>query len=130
MSISAVTQNNPNLVMKDSLWDGLQWVSMSTPAKSLILTSPSFGLYIPAYTNDRVIYGHPYETAKAEVNQANVEAFFSKMRPEEQQKYLINEGVDYILTTPENNTGQINYSVIDSIVVYQIEDVKIFLVKK
>jgi hypothetical protein len=130
LSISAVALSNQNLVMKNSLWDGLQWVSMSTPAKSLILTTPFIGLYVPAYTNDRVIYGHPYETANAEVNQSNVEAFFSKMRPEEKQKYLTNEGVDYILTASENNTEPLSYSGMNLNVVYQVEDVKIYLVKK
>jgi hypothetical protein len=130
LSVSAVAQSNQNLVMKDSLWDGLQWVSMSTPAKSLILTTPSIGLYIPAYTNDRVIYGHPYETAKAQVNKENAEAFFSKMDQEQKQKYLISEGVDYILTESENNTESLSYSGLNLNVEYQVEDVKIYLVKK
>ncbi len=130
LSILAVTQNNPKLVMKETLWSGIQWISMNTPARSLVLTSPSIGLYIPAYTNDRVVYGHPYETADAQGNLANVEAFFTKMNTENQQKYLIKEGIDYILTASELNTPPMNYSHMDANVVFQVEDVKIYLVKK
>jgi len=116
--------------MKETLWSGIKWISMNSPAGSLVLTSPSIGLYIPAYTNDRVIYGHPYETAEAQRNLVRVEEFFSKMSPVEQQKYLINEGVDYILTASEISAGPMNYSPINANVVYQIDDVKIYLVKK
>ena len=77
-------------------------------------------MYIPAYTNDRVVYGHPYETADAQGNLANVEAFFSKMSAEEQQNYLNKEGIDYILTAPEINTVPMNYSPTDANVVYQV----------
>ncbi len=130
LSILAVTQNNPKLVMKETLWSGIQWISMNTPARSLVLTSPTIGLYIPAYTNDRVVYGHPFETADAQVNQANVDAFFTNMSKEDQQKYLFKEGIDYILTASELNAEPMNYSPMDANVVYQVEDVKIFLVKK
>jgi hypothetical protein len=130
LSILAVTKNNPKLVMNETLWTGIQWISKNTPSKSLVLTSPTIGLYIPAFTNDRVIYGHPYETAYAQKNLANVEAFFSKMSPEEQLRYNAKESVDYILTASEISTLPINYSSIDANVVYQNEDVKIYAVKK
>lgn len=130
LSILAVAQNNPKLVMKETLWSGIQWISMNTPAGSLVLTSPTIALYIPAYTNDRVVYGHPYETAEAQRNLVNVVEFFSKMSPEEQLKYQIDEGIDYILTASEISAGPMNYSPINANVVYQIDDVKIYLVKK
>jgi hypothetical protein len=130
LSILAVTQNNPKLVMKETLWSGIQWININTPARSLVLTSSSIGLYIPAYTNDLVVYGHPFETADAKGNLANVEAFFTKMSTEEQQKYLKREGIDYILTAPELNNLPMNYFPMDADVVYQVEDVKIYLVKK
>jgi hypothetical protein len=130
LSIYAVTQNNPKLVMKETLWSGIEWISLNTPARSLVLTSPSIGLYIPAYTNDRVVYGHPYETADAQGNLENVESFFTKMSTGEQQNYLNKEGIDYILTAPELNTPPMNYSHMDANVLFQVEDVKIYLVKK
>jgi len=130
MSLNSVVQLNPNLVMKESLLTGLKWIDSNIPARSLVLTSPEIGLYVPAYTNDRVIYGHPYETANAQINQANVEAFFFGMNQEEQKEYLAKEGVEYILTMEDKRTGSMNYTPIDSIVVYQIEDVKIYSVKK
>jgi hypothetical protein len=130
LSISAVTQNNPNLVMRDSLSDGLQWINSYILDGSTILTSPQIGLYIPAYTNQRVIYGHPYETANAEVNQANIDAFFSRMDKSEQQKYLIDEDIDFVLTSVDTDDLSPKYSPDYLELEYQSEDVKIYSVKK
>ena len=130
LSISAVTQNNPNLVMRDSLSDGLQWINSYVLDGSIILTSPQIGLYIPAYTNQRVIYGHPYETANAKLNQANAEAFFSRMDKSEQQKYLIDEDIDFVLTNVDTDNLSPKYSPDYLDLEYKSEDVKIYSAKK
>ena len=41
--------------------EGLDWIAANTPKNALILASPEMGLYVPAYTGRRVIYGHPFE---------------------------------------------------------------------
>ena len=116
--------------MRDSLSDGLQWINSYVLDGSIILTSPQIGLYIPAYTNQRVIYGHPYETANAKLNQANVEAFFSRMDKSEQQKYLIDEDIDFVLTNVDTDNLSPKYSLDYLDLEYKSEDVKIYSAKK
>jgi hypothetical protein len=130
MSSLQAANLNPDLIMKQSLWKSLLWVDQHIPSRSLILTSPKIGRYIPAYTNDRVIYGHPFETADALVNKNNVEAFFNQMNTREQQLFLEKEGVDYILV--ENNDGYVFLlsPQIKTTQVYDENDIKIFKVNQ
>ena len=50
----------------------LQWISQQAPPGALVLASPSMGLFIPAYTGRRVLYGHPFETVEAAAMQQQV----------------------------------------------------------
>ncbi len=54
----------------------LEWMAANLPPRALVLAAPESGMFIPAYTAQRVIYGHPFETANAEVEQAAVSQFF------------------------------------------------------
>jgi hypothetical protein len=48
-----------------------------TPPGALVLASPATGLYLPARTDARVIYGHPFETVDADTHEQAVEDFFA-----------------------------------------------------
>jgi hypothetical protein len=43
-----------------------QWLLSNTPADALILAAPQTGLLIPGQTGRRVLYGHPFESWRAE----------------------------------------------------------------
>lgn len=43
----------------------MEWIASNTSQDALIMASPQMGLYIPAYTGRRVLYGHPFETLNA-----------------------------------------------------------------
>ena len=57
--------------------DALEWILEDTPPGALVLASPATGLYIPARTDARVIYGHPFETVEAGAHEQAVEDFFT-----------------------------------------------------
>jgi hypothetical protein len=42
----------------------------------VVLAGPDTGLYIPARTGLRVLYGHPFETVNAQAEREAVEGFF------------------------------------------------------
>ncbi len=130
MSSLQAANLNPDLVMKQSLWKSLQWVDQNIPSTSLILTTPEIGLYIPAYTNDRVIYGHPFETANALANKSNIESFFSQMNMREQQLFVEKEGVDYILVENDNGYDYQLSPQIKATQVYDENDIKIYKVNQ
>lgn len=77
----------------------LAWIAQDTPPQSLVLASPGMGLFIPAYTGRRVLYGHPFETVNAVQEQAAVEQFFSA-GVQAGRDFLAQRGVDYILYGP------------------------------
>lgn len=76
----------------------MEWIVKNTPQDSVVLASPSTGLFIPARTGRGVIYGHPFETVNAEENQSAVIRFFEgNPRPEDEQ---IMSSVSYVFLGP------------------------------
>ena len=57
--------------------DTFEWINTNQPPDIVILASPETSLFIPAYTGRRVIYGHPFETVNAQIEEQFVEDFFS-----------------------------------------------------
>lgn len=52
------------------------------PAGALTLAAPDTGLFIPARSDARVLYGHPFETVDAERQRQALEAYFAGRAPE------------------------------------------------
>lgn len=57
-------------------WHALLYLRAANP-HALVLASPEMGLYIPAWAGQRVIYGHPHETANAKARASEVQQFFA-----------------------------------------------------
>ncbi|MBE3085612.1 MAG: hypothetical protein IMZ64_05270, partial [Bacteroidetes bacterium] len=105
----------------------LEWVKNSTPKHSLILASPEIGLFIPADTGRRVVYGHPFETVNAEQEKNNIESFYgSRLSSEGTHLYLLDKKPDYIFWGPqEQKIGR--PAILEELpVVYQNGDIKIY----
>jgi len=86
----------------------LTWIADNTQPDALILTGPATGLFIPAHTGRRVIYGHPFETVNAEAEEAAVTQFFAgDLTAEQAQAFITDRGVNYIFLGPrEHALGQ------------------------
>lgn len=55
------------LLIDDDYWEQLQWLDANGENDAVVLAAPTISLWIPAYTRQRVVYGHEYETVpKAE----------------------------------------------------------------
>jgi hypothetical protein len=74
--IQAVKIREPKILLSQEEVDGLKWLASNTSQDALIMASPQMGLFIPAYTGRRVIYGHPFETIKAGEMEKAVLNFF------------------------------------------------------
>ena len=80
------------------------WVEANTHPSALILTDSETGLYIPARTGRRVIYGHPYETVNAIKEKEAVTLFFSgTMTTAQSEAFLHTRSVDYIFVGPREH---------------------------
>jgi hypothetical protein len=96
--------------LSETEFQALNWIEANTEPDSLILSSPDMGLFIPAYTGRRVIYGHPLETVNAEAEENFVRSIFEGRWSETQMWELIeSRGIDYIIYGPrEKNLGDIH----------------------
>jgi hypothetical protein len=90
---------DPALYLSAGEFNALDWLRENTAPDALVLASPSMGLFIPAYTGRRVVYGHPYETVNAAGEEAAVGAFFEGDSQEDntaRNAFLAGRGVDFI----------------------------------
>ena len=74
--VLAVRNSDPHLVIAKSELEALEFLADHGNPGDLVLAAPDTGLLIPAYTGQRVIYGHPFETVNAAEEKTAVESFF------------------------------------------------------
>jgi hypothetical protein len=67
---------DPTLYLTREEKDAYNWIEDNTASNVIILAAPETGLFIPAHTGRRVLYGHPFETVNAEEMEALVTRFF------------------------------------------------------
>jgi hypothetical protein len=95
-----VASHNLLLYLTRGEAQAMAWIEANTVSDALILCAPETGLFIPAHTGRRVIYGHPFETVDAEAQKAAVEQFFQSGDPAEAEEFLEDRAVDYIFFGP------------------------------
>jgi len=103
VSLFGVMKKDPEYYMPRDTWQALAWMQGQTSPDALVLAAPDTGLLIPAYTGQRVIYGHPFETPHAEDERIAVEQFFQtgQVNGQPAEKFLDQRQVDFIFYGPE-----------------------------
>ena len=76
------------------------WLDAHTNRDTVILASPQAGTWIPAHTNGRVVYGHPYETLEAETKLAQVNAWYAETDPTACRTLLDTYDIRYVIVGP------------------------------
>lgn len=103
----AVKNNDSQLVIAQSEMHTFSYLVQNSRPGDLILAAPETGMFIPAYTGLRVIYGHPFETVNAKTELAAVENFFSQPVTTESLAWARERGVSWILWGPRENLYRI-----------------------
>jgi len=99
--VLAAQANHSLMVTSQDEQQALAWIRSNTSAQAVILASPEFSLFIPAYTGRRVVYGHPFETIDADMNEQRVVHFYSGVWDEEETTNFIAQfQVCYIVLGP------------------------------
>ena len=99
--IFGVQAHAPAIFLEKPESQALAWISANTPMGSIILASPEMGLFIPANTGRRVLYGHPFETVNAEQEKAQVQTFFKgDLSKLDQEKFVTDNNIGYIFWGP------------------------------
>lgn len=71
-----IQAHDPSIYLTRAEAQALTWISENTPKDALILAAPETGLFVPAFTGRRVVYGHPFETLDASAKEAALRQFF------------------------------------------------------
>lgn len=92
-----IRTRDPSLYINRSDYEMYKWISDHTPENALILASPESGLFIPAFTGRRVVYGHPLETVDSEKRKALVKDYFQGVFTADEGMRILQElRVDYV----------------------------------
>ena len=103
-AISAARAQNLDLFLHRDEVAAFDWLGANTPPNSLIMASPKTGNLIPVYSEGRVLYGHPFETANADEREALVTLFYSgEFSLPRARETLSAEDVDYIFYGPREH---------------------------
>lgn len=81
--------------------EAFTWMAQNVPKDSIVLASPETGNFIPAYTGERVLYGHPFETVNAAAQKAQVIRLLDGSSPAADTMALLRElNVKYVFYGP------------------------------
>jgi hypothetical protein len=102
----AFIQNQPPLYLNQNQKAILVWMQQEIcPSRPVILAPIEMGVVIPAYTDCRVVYGHPFETVRAEEVQKNIERIYEgDVNAEEINQFINSYQVDYIIWERDHRT--------------------------
>jgi hypothetical protein len=99
--LSAARQHDPALFINANEADALDWLSQNASTGDIVLASPEIGLLIPARSNLRVLYGHPFETLNASIEEQNIKNFYAgQMNLEQAQSYISEHHVAWVYWGP------------------------------
>ncbi len=121
-----VQTRDPLLFLDRSEAAALEWISRHTDPADLILASPEMGLFIPAYSGRRVLYGHPFETVYAEAEERALREFFVSGTAADLERLSIDRGVRYLFWGPRERAIAGQFSPVGLIAVYRAGSVSVF----
>jgi hypothetical protein len=96
-----VLARDPQYFLSRGEWAAMTWMEASLPKDAVVLASPDSGIFIPAWAGQRVVYGHPVETIRADERRDQVTAFWKgEMSPSELPHFLAENRVSYVFWGP------------------------------
>jgi hypothetical protein len=100
-TLAGISDRSGQIFLRSEEVRSFAWIDAHAPANALVLASPEMGLFIPAYTARRVIYGHPYETIRAAEELQAVTAFYTdSLSADQALSFLAVRHVDYVIYGP------------------------------
>lgn len=122
-----IQTRDERLYLRRDEMDALAWIDANTLPDDIILASPETGLFIPAQTGRRVIYGHPFETVQADEQRERVLDFYRGTDMPSSQALV--DSVDYIYYGPREKEIGWNGLMDDIGLAYQNPSVVIYITK-
>ena len=94
-TVAAVARRDPAVFMTQSEATALGWLAAETAPGAVVAASPQLSLLIPARTDARVVYGHPFETVAAAAHKQAIDDFYGGQLPA--SDFVRQYGVDYVV---------------------------------
>ncbi len=105
--VLASINHDPWLFISKDEKNALDWMSSNSDISGLTLASEQTGLFIPAYSSWRVLYGHPFETVDAEQRKDEINAVFDGSNSQaEIEGYITREQVKYVFWGPRERMNR------------------------
>jgi hypothetical protein len=128
--LNASIQKDPAVFMHTSELDAFKWIYSRKDPGNLVLASERSGLLIPAYTNWRVLYGHPFETVNAEQRLSEINRLFQgDFLYQDFDEILKEKEIDFVFLGPFDTKLERSQVLTDFSLVYENKKVKIYSVK-
>lgn len=128
LAFFGIQTHAPLYYMTRGEYQALAWIESNTPPRALILAAPETGLFIPAHTGRRVIYGHPFETVNAQSEEEAVQGFYEGRTGLDRDAFLAARAVDFVFYGPrERQIGDLPQGPL-LLEVYSMDDVQVFQV--
>lgn len=116
-----------NVYLPNGLLDSFSWLEKNTPKESVVLAGGYIGNLIPAFTHNRVVYGHPANTFAASQKISDAYVVFNQTNLEEARVVLVKYNVSYVFFSLDTNAPGENFvHALNLTKVYENDKVKIF----
>lgn len=76
ISLAGALSHHSALFLERDEKAALDWLAGQASPDALVIAAPETGRYIPAWSGQRVWYGHRFETARADLRHAQLTAFY------------------------------------------------------
>jgi len=119
-----VEKKDSQLYLREGEVDAMIWLQKNTQPDDVILASPETGMFIPAYTGRRVIYGHPYETVEADAERKLLLNYYHGDRGNAITELM--ERVDYLYSGPRESVLGNGYIPPSATIVFQNSSVILY----
>jgi hypothetical protein len=81
----------------------MTWLRESSDRHAVVLASPELSTFVPGWSGNPVVCGHPYETIRAEEKQADVERFFAEPDDQARTRFLEEHRVSFLVVGPRES---------------------------
>lgn len=110
--------------------EAISWMDASAADSAVVLSSPALGSFIPARTDLKVVYGHPYESIQAEEREEKITQFYTgAFAGEDVKAWLRAMNIHFVVFGPREWEIGSNPDLSILIPVKQFGEVQIFLVE-
>jgi len=91
-----------NIYIPKSVIETFNWLDKNTPDESIVVANYFTSNMLPAFSHNKVLFGHDFVTYKAAQRLEEVKAVFNPKTPANQIREILRRNkVDYLLVSPE-----------------------------